>query len=57
MFFSEDALEGWFRVDGKYVGRLVYILCIVYTLYSCVLSGLYTQGGMYKGRLYCPAGV
>ena len=20
----EDAFQGWFRVDGKYVGRLVY---------------------------------
>lgn len=26
LLLSEDALEGWFRVDGKYVGRLVYVV-------------------------------
>ena len=52
---SEDSLEGWFHVDGEYAGRLVYFVqCILCYMY--VVRFVYS-GGMYKGRLYCPADV
>ena len=28
-----------------------------FVLMASMLAGLYTVGGVYKGRLYCPAGV
>ena len=54
----EDAFQGWFRVDGKYVGRLVYsvlyciILCILVCWRASILWGECIKGGYTARPVY-----